>query len=120
MEGSDVCSSLAAVADDLMSVHADLTKQIRRNSKLVVVHERGLLKLKNSVIALKHRKKNVERCLVRFTDIRNGLKDITGEKVELPSWPSSSDVDSDIMSSDSEIDWDHNQVMTLIWESFKS
>ena len=110
---SDVRSILAEVASDLTSLHSDLRKQIRRSSKVVIVHERALLRHKKSIVTMKCRKKNIEENLVRLANMQNNLRADTDEKVEVPSWSSSSDIDSDLISSDSEFDWDENQVQNF-------
>ena len=110
---SNVRSILAGVATNLTSVHSDLRKQIRRSSKVVIVHERALLRHKKSIVTMKCRKKNIEENLVRLANMQNNLRADTDEKVEVPSWSSSSDIDSDLISSDSEFDWDENQVQNF-------
>ena len=112
MDGSTVRDTLAEAASDLNSVHTELTKQIRRNTKVVIVHERSLQRLKTSVVTLISRKRNVERRLVRIANMQNALTADTDEKVEIPSFPSSPDIDSDLLSSDSEVDGD-NQVQNV-------
>ena len=94
MENLPLLNDLPAkISSDLTHVRKDLKRQIRRSSKLVMNQERGVLRMKKSVVALKQRKKNVENCLQSLAAVKN----------ESISFSSSDEVDSDMISSDSEL-----------------
>ena len=94
MENLPLLNDLPAkISSDLTRVRKDLKRQIRRSSKLVMNQERGVLRMKKSVVALKQRKKNVENCLQSLAAVKN----------ESISFSSSDEVDSDMISSDSEL-----------------
>ena len=93
MENKSLSNDLpATISGDLTLVRKDLKRQIRRSSKVAMIQEQGLLRLKKSVVALKRRKTNVENCL-------QSLAAVKGDSI---TFSSSDEVDSDLITSDSD------------------
>ena len=99
MESSNVTSSLTGMRTNLVGLRKKLTKQIRREMKVIKTGE-GLLKtMKVSVAKLKNRRKWIERSLMDLVDVRNAL---TNEVECYEPSSSASEIDTDQLSSTSE------------------
>lgn len=93
-------SHSAPSAADLTQIRLDLKKQIRSNTKVAMLQEQIALRSKKSVVKLKNQKKNVEKLLQNLAD----------EPIE---WSSTDEVDSDLISSESDVDSLDEQVKSV-------
>ena len=98
--------NFSSLANDLISIRRELSRQIKQEVKAVKALETQLKDSRKSLIRLKKRKKIVNRSIVNLSEIRNDLTFVTFEKVQTPSL-SSSDEDSDASSTPEK---DKNQV----------
>ena len=87
----------ASTIVDLSLIRSDLKKQIRSNSKVAILQEQLALRSKKSVVKLKRKKAEMEKI----------IQDLSAEPI---AWSSSDDVDSDLISSESDIDFQDEQV----------
>ena len=104
MDRAKVKEGLSKLSDNLNRVRNEIATRVRRGSKGIVKYERALKKMKKSVVCIKEMKTSLETTITDLSNIRNDLSFITNETVDLPEWHSSSDVDRDMLSSDSSTD----------------
>ena len=104
MDRAKVKEGLTKLSDNLNQVRNQIATRVKRGSKCIVKYERALKKMKKSVVCMKEMKASLETTIVDLSEIRNALSYITNETVDLPEWNSSSDVDTDMLSSDSSSD----------------
>ena len=97
----------ASTAADLSQIRSDLKKQIRSNAKVAMLQEQVALRSKKSVIKLKRQKKEVEKL----------IQNLSAEPVPFSS---SDEVDSDMISSESDVEQVGNReivVISMAWET---
>ena len=92
MNRAKVKFNLNGLSDNLLTLHAQLNKQIKSETSLLTEAENSVVGIKLSIDSLRKRRDDVRETLRGFTEVRNDLVFVTGEKVKTPSWSSSSDV----------------------------
>ena len=109
MDRGKVREDFSGLANDLIGVRRELSRQIKREVQAISVLENQLKATRKSMIRLQKRKKIVNRSIVNLTEIRNSLTFVTLEKVKTPPLSSSTDEDSDASSTPVN---NQNQVIT--------
>ena len=110
MDRKKVRDDFRGLANDLISIRRDLSRQIKQESKTVRGLEIHVKALRKSVIRLQKRKKTVEQSIRSLSEIRNTLSFVTFENVEMPTLSSSSDSESDNPCTQGK---DQNQVSVI-------
>ena len=85
-----VCENLNGLSANLLNVHSGLNQQIRNESAAVTEAKSALINMKKSVDNLRRRRDEIRVAIRGFTEVRNDLGYVTGVRVEVPSFSSSS------------------------------
>ena len=105
MDRSFVKKEFQGLGHDLLSIQLDLSRQIRRQSKSIIL-EKWLKRLKKSVVVLMGLKPNVDQNVNRLCQIRNSLGPfITSEPHQsLHEFSEEEGIDTENISNDSATD----------------
>ena len=103
MDRPQVRAGLQGMAENLVKIRQNITRQIRREMKVLKNHEKLVHSTKVSIIKLKRRRKFIEQSAANLALLRNDMVYMTNEKVEAynPS-TSASEIDTDLLSTTSE------------------
>ena len=90
MNRKKVCESLSGLSNDLLNVQRELNQQLKDESASVVAAKSALVVKEKSVQNLRKRRNDIRESIGGLTQLRNDLAYVTGMRVEVPSWSSSS------------------------------
>ena len=96
------------LSDGLLAARSHLSRQIRRQTKSIIIMKKRLKHFKKSVLILREKKQEIGENLNRVARIRNELRGFVTEDERQPlfEWTSDDGIDSDNISNDSATDSD--------------
>ena len=89
MDRRKTSSDFGAVSNNMIRVRKELSRQIRRENRLIKELEMQVKKRKQNLMRIEKQKRTVDRTIFSVFGIRNDLAFITNERVSEPTWSSS-------------------------------
>ena len=104
MDRRKTSSDFGAVSNNMIRVRKELSRQIKRENRLIKALEMQVRKRKRNLEQIENQKRTVDRTIFGVFGIRNDLVFITNETVSEPTW-SSSETESSNEELESEVRW---------------